>query len=315
MLFAMPITPSSTFGKAWMGLLGIWILLNGPTVQAQNFAGDMALSKVLIEGEDWQQVMSGFDSSDGTCTDPDGHFYFVGRKGRQTSIYKLDPNDRADVYIKDAPGVSGLAWGPDRRLYGCRWGRNEVFVFQSDGSMKPLTNALHANDLVISKDGTLFFTSDTGLMQWDVDGQKKVLSTDLASPNGICFSPDMGNLIVSEYQGEHVWAFTVQPGLGVSHGAGYMTLRRPSDGSAARGDGMTVDTAGRFYVTSAIGLQMFDATGRISGVIAHPASKGMNSVSFAGPDRSFLYVTCRHAVYKRKTQATGVRPTFNSARP
>jgi len=33
---------------------------------------------------------------------------------------------------------------------------------------------------------------------------------------------------------------------------------------------------------------MFDATGRLGGVIAKPSDKGCVSVAFAGPDRSWL---------------------------
>ena len=130
---------------------------------AQNFAGDMALSKVLIEGEDWELVQDGFRFTDGACVDKEGAFYFSGRRGNQSAIYKLSPTDQLEVYIKGAEGVSGLAFGPDGKLYGCRWGRDEVFVFEEDGSMKTLATELHANDLVITQQAELFFTAEEGL--------------------------------------------------------------------------------------------------------------------------------------------------------
>src|SRR5207302_10373365 len=43
---------------------------------AQNLAGDEALSKALIDGEDWQLVADGFGFTDGACADAEGNFYF-----------------------------------------------------------------------------------------------------------------------------------------------------------------------------------------------------------------------------------------------
>lgn len=282
------------------------LTLSFASLMAQNFAGDMALSKVLLEGEEWELVQDGFQMTDGACTDEQGAFYFSGRRGNQSAIYKLDASDQLEIYIQGAEGVSGLAFGPDGRLYGCRWGENEVFVFEENGSMTSLATESHANDLVITQHSELFFTAEKGLFFLDVNNKKRKVTGRITGPNGICLSPDMGILTVSEYGGDKVWAFATQVGLGASHGDAYMTMRRPSDGSACLGDGMTVDTAGRFYIASAIGLQMFDATGRISGIIAKPFSADMSNVAFSGPERKHLYVTCRKAIYKRLTKAKGV---------
>lgn len=275
-------------------------------LNAQNFAGDMALSKVLIDGENWELVGNGFGFTDGACTDASGRFYFSGRNGNKKSIFRINENDDIEVFIEDAPGVSGLAFGPDGRLFGCRWGNDDVFVFDENQQFNILSTDSHANDLVVTAKGEIFYTSENGVMFLDAYGKKSKVSDTISGPNGICMSPDMGILAVSEYTGTKVWAFAIQPGEGASHGDTYMTMRSPSDGSDCRGDGMTVDTEGRFYVTTAIGLQMFDATGRISGVIAKPSKSGMSNVAFSGPGRHYLYATCGDAIYKRKTKAKGV---------
>ena len=50
---------------------------------------------------------------------------------------------------------------------------------------------------------------------------------------------------------------------------------------------------------------MFDATGRISGVMTSPA-KGLNNVAFAGSRRDHLYVTCSNGIYKEGKPKHGV---------
>jgi enterochelin esterase family protein len=69
---------------------------------------------------------------------------------------------------------------------------------------------------------------------------------------------------------------------------------------------MTTDTLGRYYVTSAMGIQLFDWTGRMGGVIAKPQNKACVSVAFAGPNLEYLYACCTDKIYRRKTQAKGV---------
>ena len=69
---------------------------------------------------------------------------------------------------------------------------------------------------------------------------------------------------------------------------------------------MTTDAAGRYYVTSAVGIQMFDPTGRMGGVIAAPSDKPIVSVEFAGPDLAYLYVAAGDEIYRRKTKTRGV---------
>ena len=85
-------------------------------------------------------------------------------------------------------------------------------------------------------------------------------------------------------------------------GERYMELRAPTNQSDSGGDGMTVDQEGRPFVTSHVGIQMFDATGRLGGVITKPSDKACVSVTFAGPDRSWLYACASDKVFREAEQ-------------
>jgi gluconolactonase len=60
------------------------------------------------------------------------------------------------------------------------------------------------------------------------------------------------------------------------------------------GDGLAVDAAGRLYVTSQPGVQVFEAGGRYRGLI--PTPRNAISVAFAGPGKRTLYVVGSGAV-------------------
>ena len=71
--------------------------------------------------------------------------------------------------------------------------------------------------------------------------------------------------------------------------------------AASRGDGMAVDKSGRYYVTSAVGVQVFDPTGRQCGVLPKPVeAQPLTSCVLAGPNHEYLYVTNGATVFRRK---------------
>ena len=142
----------------------------------------------------------------------------------------------------------------------------------------------------------------------DPDGNMTVVSEGIvAKPNGITLSRDQGTLAVSDHGGKFVWAFRIEKDGSLSHPGNYMEMRTPvADPEIARGDGMATDVHGRYYVTTAEGLQMFDPTGRMGGVIATPDPESMLvSVCFAGPNHAYLYVANGGKIYRRKTKTSG----------
>ena len=128
----------------------------------------------------------------------------------------------------------------------------------------------------------------------------------IGKPNGIALTLDQGTLAVSDYGGRHAWVWRIEWDGSLSYKQPYMTLRTPAPDAPSRGDGMTTDAFGRYYVTSAVGLHMYDPTGRLGGVIAAPQKRPLVSVAFAGPGLSYLYVACGDKIYRRKTKSRGV---------
>jgi hypothetical protein len=58
--------------------------------------------------------------------------------------------------------------------------------------------------------------------------------------------------------------------------------------AGGNGDGITIDAAGRVYVSSAPGVQIFSADGKYVGLI--PTPRPISGQVFAGPDKRTLYI-------------------------
>jgi gluconolactonase len=118
--------------------------------------------------------------------------------------------------------------------------------------------------------------------------------------NGIMLSPDEKTLYVTN--GGSILAFDIQPDGAVVNRRDFAKL----DGG--NGDGMAVDAAGRLYVTSAPGVQVFNPDGKHLGTI--PAPRNPISVAFSGPDKKTLYIVGSGALGpdgKEFTTPAGVR--------
>ena len=137
-------------------------------------------------------------------------------------------------------------------------------------------------------------------------GEKKVVDKGIELPNGVILWPDQGTLVVSDTRGPHLWTFRIEADGSLAAKSPYYTLTLPNLKVESGADGLTIDTAGRLYATSAQGLQMFDPTGRLGGVIAKPQRAWLSNVTFGGPKLNTLFVTCGDKVYRRKTKVTGV---------
>lgn len=68
---------------------------------------------------------------------------------------------------------------------------------------------------------------------------------------------------------------------------------------------MTVDTDGRLYVTTMMGLQVCDQAGRVNCIISKPQRAWLANVAFGGKEFDTLYATCGDKVFKRKTKVKG----------
>src|SRR5262249_45138549 len=128
----------------------------------------------------------------------------------------------------------------------------------------------------------------------------------VASPSGSALSPDESTLFVGDAEGSHVWAFRIEKDGRLTAGERYCPLRVKSGQKASGVTALATDAAGRVYAATPLGVQVFDPTGRLSGVMTHPApGKPLVGLAFGGPDRKTLYVSTSDTVYARKSKVQG----------
>lgn len=287
-----------------------------PTINTKgDLGGDMTLLRLLVPGETWQPVAEGLGFADAPCPDADGNFYFCDM--RAPAVYKVNVADgtRSEI-VKEA--VSGMKFGPDGLIYACQGAQNRVIAIDpQSGAVKEVASGVTPNDLAVAADGFIYITETKAGRVTRINsktGETSTAAEGLNKPNGIVLSNDGGTLAVSEAGGQYVWMFRVNADGTLDAGMPSMTLRMPIDydgefkfnepppyQTASRGDGSATDKAGRYYVTSALGVQVFDPTGRQCGVLPKPlADQPLTSCTLAGPNREYLYITNGNTIFRRK---------------
>ncbi len=73
----------------------------------------------------------------------------------------------------------------------------------------------------------------------------------------------------------------------------------------SKGDGMTCDTAGRWYVSTQAGVEVYDPNGRPIGLVLAPTPAPITSCALSGPDLKWLFVLTQGKIFKREVNATG----------
>lgn len=281
-----------------------------------DLGGDLTLLNLLISGESWELVADNLGFADALCSDRAGNLYFCDM--RAPAVIRINAADGTKTEIAKE-SVSGLEFNPDGSLlYACQGSKNRVISIKpATGEVKTVAEGVKPNDLAVTRDGFILFT-DTGKSQVTrinpQTGEVIAVDTGITRPNGIALSNDGGTLAVSDYGGTHTWTFRVNDRAVLDAKMPTMPMRLaiepkgefrfnepPPYVSVARGDGMAVDKAGRYYVTSELGVQVFDPTGRPCGVLPKvDKDQPLTTCMLAGSDHSTLYIAHGKRLYRRK---------------
>lgn len=140
--------------------------------------------------------------------------------------------------------------------------------------------------------------------------------TGLKMPTALCLSPDQTLLYVADRRRQLISSFQVGHDGIPSLEQPYFHLHLPDDADGAGVGGLCVDTAGRLYAATPMGIQVFDQAGRVNGIIAPPQRlTNIQGLTFGGPTRNQLYLLADGHVWRRTVQTRGVFPAATPVLP
>jgi gluconolactonase len=282
-----------------------------------------AIAGVVAAGTKVVLLKDGFDGTEGPIAHPDGSLLFT--ETNASRIVRIDKGDNITTFLENTNGSNGLAFDSKGRLISVQTtpGRTRVGVIYPKGSEALLADGFEGrpNDLVVNKNGGVYFTVPSPLapkpgtpppahdptVYYIPPGGKMIKVADgIEFPNGVLLSRDERTLYINNTRGEYVLAHDVQPDGTLTNRRNfgrYEGVTKAETGMASGADGLAIDSEGRIYAATTVGVQVFSPDGKHLGTI--PSSRPMQNLAFAGADKKTLYVVGRGGAFKIQMLSQG----------
>lgn len=247
-----------------------------------------------------------------------------------TLVFSDIPSDRLLAWSEGAGARSlrepaGFANGNARdregRLVTCHHGSRSVVRTGHDGRRETLAESYRGrrlnspNDLVVVRDGAVWFTDPTYGILSDYEGHEATPEQDatavyrippeggepermlagLVQPNGLAFSPDESVLYVAESGSSHdpavpsvIRAWDMEGGRPV-RGRDFATV------SPGPPDGLRVDGKGHVWTSAADGVQVVHPDGTHLGTVRVPET--VSNLCWGGARGNRLFITATSSLY------------------
>jgi len=244
-------------------------------------------------------------NTEGPAIDSKGNLYFTSR-GSYKGVVSWNEKDGVKEYLavatKEGPG--GLYFDASDNMYVTATGEQQILKVTPDKKVSVLAENFDAmpgkskgpNDLVVAKDGTIYFTEPNGydgsapkgtVYRIPKDGKPEVFSQEITGPNGIILSADQQTLYVA-----HNVAKDTSNIVKWKLPSGKAELVAKVEPCQA--DGMDVDQNGHLWLTCyshGIAHRIDPATGQSLETIT-TAQKALTNCKFGRAGKqNFLYFT------------------------
>lgn len=277
---------------------------------------DPAFAAHVLHNAPLKKLAEGFDWAEGPVWFGD----------QQCLLFSDIPNDRIlrwseaglTTFRQPANYSNGHTRDRQGRLVSCEHGTRRVTRTEWDGSITVIADSYRGkrlnspNDVVVSRDGAIWFTdphygivSDyegfkaeaelpCSVYRVDPDGTIEAVITDMACPNGLAFSPDESRLYVADTgrafhsDPQHILAFD----MGTGRPAKGSLFHRIAPGCA---DGIRVDDEGNLWSSAGDGVHCIAPDGHLMGKVLVP--EVVSNLCFGGRAKHRLFITATTGLY------------------
>jgi len=254
------------------------------------------------------------------------HSGYTGQDIWRVGFMQTNGKDKSDPLFEEFPmiGSNGLALDREGRLIIATWAGRSIDRIEKNGKRTVLADRYEGkrfggtNDVVVKKDGSIYFTDGFGGLRLREKDPTKELDfngvymlrnghvtrviTDITNTNGLAFSPDEKYFYANGSRDKFVKRYEVQPDGTLNNGIMFIDISK--DSTPGITDGMRVDNKGNLYETAAGGVWIISPEGKHLGTILTPELAA--NVEFGDADRKTLYIAARTSIYKIRVNTPGI---------
>lgn len=292
---------------------------------------DPSFARYRVFSAGVERLATGCRWSEGPVWFGDGR-YLLWSDIPNNRILRFDEESGAvSAFRKPSNFANGNTRDRQGRLVTCEHGGRRVTRTEYDGSITVLADSFEGkrlnspNDVVVASDGAVWFTDPPFGILGNYEGERaepelpqnvyrldpvtgvlEAAATDLAGPNGLCFSPDESILYLVESRAQpnrRILAFDVS--------GGRLTNQRVHiDAGPGTPDGFRCDTDGNLWCGWGMGddaldgVMVYNPEGTLIGRIRLP--ERCANLCFGGRHRNRLFMAASQSLYAVYVDAQGV---------
>ena len=313
---------------------------------------DSGFDTLISPDAEFQKIKDGFGFTEGiTCVQRGNSGYVLLSDMWTNQIYKVTPDGQMSLYLDHSGytgfdifrvgmaspgqgpnedkwyqiGSNGLALDREGRLLIATWTGRSIDRIEKNGKRITLADRYDGkrfggtNDLVVKKDGAIYFTDGLGGMRKGAndpakeldqrgvfmlkDGKVSMVVKDMPATNGLAFSPDEKYLYVNASFRNFIRRYEVQPDDTLTNGRMFYDMS--DDKADGITDGMKVDINGNLWETGpGPAIWIISPEGKHLGTVRLPEISA--NLCFGDNDHKSIYVAGRTTIYKIRVKTPGV---------
>ncbi len=278
----------------------------------------LALIATLAAAQDFSQIKiervgAGYRFTEGPVWSHEGFLLFSDIPNNR--LHKLVPGKGIELAREGTGGANGNAIDDKGRIVSCEGGNRRVTRRNAKGEVEVLAERFEGkrlnapNDVVIRKDGNIYFTDpafgkqdDTkelpfyGVYRITSKGELSVIARSDKRPNGIALSPNGRLLYVAGSDERVIRVYDLDRG---GAAANERVLITGIDGVP---DGIETDEKGNIYVACR-GVAVYTPAGQFVHLIEMPERP--SNLTFGDGDLQGLYITARGLLLRIRLDVKG----------
>lgn len=290
---------------------------------------DERLLKVLDEDLALETLGSDFRFTEGPIWHPkERHLTFSDIPANR--MFRWSDEAGLSVFRDPSNMTNGNTYDHEGRMLSCEHATSRVTRTESDGSIIVIASHFDGkelnspNDIVVRKDGSIWFTDPTygrqantgllrepeldfrGVFRLDpANGELTLARSDFEMPNGLAFTLDHEEIYVADTPRKHVRKFPIQANGTLAEGEVFAHSTGEGPGAP---DGLKIDSRGHIFCAGPGGVHIYHPDdGACLGVIETPAFCA--NFTWGDEDLRTFYLTASTGLYRTRVKVPGI-PLF-----
>ncbi len=261
--------------------------------------------EILVPGEEWQLVASGFKSTRGPACNAKGEVFFADTSANK--IHRINLDGSVKEFSTDTGNAHCVSIGPDGVLYSVSEKSGNVLSYDESGKSRVVVEGLPAHSVLAMPNGSLYVTANddkkpnSGGSVWLVkDGQKRRVDAGIKFATGMAYRPDQWLLSVAEGHSKWVYSYEIAADGSLKNKERYFHLHVNDWDDDAGTESVCYSLEGRQFIATRSGIQISADDGPTQVILPVPDRSRVTGVAIGGNEQDTLFAFCMDKVWRRK---------------